>query len=251
MKLLRSLLFVIWLYGTMVIMGVLFAPWVAFSQRGAYVAMRAWTHVMLFGLRWICGARVRFEGLENVPKGAGLIALKHQGMLDTIAPLLFLKEPAFVYKQELGKLPVWGWYIKRAGMFPLDRGGYSAALKAMVRAGREAVAQGRQFMIFPEGTRKEIGAPADYKSGVAALYKDLGIPCTPVALNTGLIWPAHGIIRNPGTATFRVLPPIPPGLSRDDFMRELETRIETTSQDLLPPNLRRAAAPAEQDLKAS
>jgi len=250
MTLARSILFVIWLYGTMVIMGLSYAPWVAVSRHGAYVAMRTWMHVIRFGLHWICGIRIKIEGMEYAPKGGALVALKHQGMLDTIAPLLFLEEPAFVYKQELGKLPIWGWYIKRAGMFELDRGGYSAALKAMVRAGREAVAQGRQFMIFPEGTRKELDAPPDYKPGVAALYKDLGIQCTPVALNTGLVWPAHGILRKPGTATLRILPPIPPGLSRDDFMRELETRIETASQELLPPALRRTASPAAEKVQA-
>ncbi|MES1199466.1 MAG: lysophospholipid acyltransferase family protein [Pseudomonadota bacterium] len=242
MTTIRSLLFVIWLYGWMIGLGAVCAPVVAFSRKAALGVMRTYVNVMLFGLRWICGARVKLEGLENVPKGGALIALKHQSMLDTFLPFLFLGDPAFVYKRELGKLPVFGWYVRRAGMFELDRGGYAAALKAMVRAGRAAIAEGRQFLIFPEGTRQELAAPPDYKAGVAALYKDLNIPCTPVALNTGLVWPAHGVIRKPGTATVRILPPIPPGLSRDDFMRELETRIEGVSQDLLPPHLRRNEA---------
>ncbi|HWA01035.1 MAG TPA: lysophospholipid acyltransferase family protein [Caulobacterales bacterium] len=239
MRAITSLLFFIWMYVWMAVMGIVFAPIAAFWPNHVFFAMRLYVRILLFGLRWICGIHVRFEGLEHAPAGGALVAMKHQSPLDTFAPLLFLHEPAFVYKAELGKLPVFGWYVRRARMFELDRGGYATALKAMVRAAREAVAQGRQFLIFPEGTRQELDAPPDYKSGVAALYKDLAIPCTPVALNTGLVWPARGLMKSPGTVTFRVLPPIPPGLSREDFMRELETRIETASQDLLPPHLRR------------
>ncbi|HVY85666.1 MAG TPA: lysophospholipid acyltransferase family protein [Caulobacterales bacterium] len=242
MKTLRSLLFVIWLYGAMVLLGLAFAPFALFSRKSTYLAMRLFVRIVLFGLHWICGARVKFEGLEHAPKGGALVALKHQSMLDTLLPLLFLDEPAFVYKSELGKLPVFGWYLKRAHMFELDRGGYATALKAMMRAAREAVGEKRQFLIFPEGTRQELDAPPDYKPGVAALYKDLNVGCTPIALNTGLIWPAHGVTRHAGTATVRILPQIPPGLSRDDFMRELQARIESASQDLLPPHLRRTEA---------
>lgn len=242
MRFLRSLIFVIYLYGSMVILGIAFAPFALFSREATYVGMRVWIRGVLLGLRWICGARVKFEGLENVPEGGALVALKHHSMLDTLLPLLVLKDPAFVYKAELAALPVFGWYVQRARMFKLDRGGYATALKSMMRGAREAIAQGRQFLIFPEGTRQEVDAPPDYKSGVAALYKDLQIGCVPVALSTGLIWPPHGMIRYPGAATIKFLPPIPAGLSRDDFMRELETRIETASQALLPPERRRKAA---------
>ena len=239
MRFVTSLLFVIWLYGSMVVMGIAAMPFVLFSREAAYIAMRMWIRNVLFVMRWLCGARVKFEGLEHLPDGAALVALKHQSMLDTLLPLLVLKDPAIVYKAELEALPVFGWYVQRAKMFRLDRGGYATALKSMIRGAREAIAQKRQFLIFPEGTRQEVDAKPDYKPGIAALYKDLAIPCIPVALNTGLIWPPHGVTRNPGTATFKVLPPIPPGLSRDDFMRELEARIETESQALLPPHLRR------------
>jgi 1-acyl-sn-glycerol-3-phosphate acyltransferase len=236
----RSLLFVFWLYASMTLIGLAYVPAVMFSADGPFGAMRTWARATLFGLRWICGARVVIEGREHLPEGAGLIALKHQSMLDTILPALLVRRPTFVFKRELSTAPIFGWYLKRAGMVPVDRDAHATALKAMVRAARAAIAGGRQFLIFPEGTRQNLDAPPDYKPGVAALYKDLGIPCTPVALNTGLVWPAHGFKRYPGTVTLRILPPIPAGLARDDFMREVETRIETAGQDLLPPHLRRS-----------
>lgn len=235
----RSILFLLWLYGTMIVLGAVCAPLTLMSRKNTFIAIRAWARATRWGLRWICGIRIVIDGLENVPKGPLLIAAKHQSMIDTILPALFLDDPAIVAKSELFDAPLFGWYLTRAGMYKLDRGGYATALKSMMRAARKAIAEGRQFIIFPEGTRQELQAPPDYKPGIAALYRDLNVACVPIALNTGMVWPAHGIMRFPGTATLRVLPAIAPGLSRDDFMRELETAIETESQNLLPPNLRR------------
>lgn len=236
MTMLRSLVFVVWLYGSMAVIGIGLWPFVAFDSRHVWTALRAWGRATLWGLRWIVGARVVFEGLEHAPQGAALIAMKHQAMLDTIAPALFLSKPTFVYKRELGAAPVLGAYVKR-NQIPVDRGGHAKALKSVVRGAREAIANGQQVLIFPEGTRQELGAPPDYKPGIAAMYRDLNIPVTPVALNTGLIWGPKGLIRKPGTVTIKVLPPIPPGLSREDFMRELENRIETESKALLPTHM--------------
>lgn len=238
MRLIRSIIFVTWFYGTMGAIGVAMWPFVAADARNVWKALRIWTRATLWGLRWIVGATVSFEGLENVPEGGALIAMKHQTTLDTMAPSLFLEKPVFIYKAELAGTPVLGAYLKK-NQIAVDRGGYAKALKSMVRGAREAVAKGCQVLIFPEGTRQEIGAPPDYKPGIAAMYKDLGIPVTPVALNTGLIWRPSGIMRSPGHVVIKVLPPIPAGLSREDFMRELERVIETESEALLPPDKRR------------
>lgn len=242
MKLIRSIIFVIYLYGAMAVIGVVLWPFVLMDDRYVWVALRSWGRAILWGLRWIVGARVEFEGLEHAPKGGALVAAKHQSMLDTVMPALFLDKPVFVYKAELGNTPVMGAYLKR-NQLAVDRGGHAKALKSMVRGGREAIAAGRQILIFPEGTRQELDAAPDYKPGIAALYKDLNLPVTPVALSTGLIWKPKGVLRSPGVAKIKILPPIPAGLSREDFMRELETRIETASQDLLPPDKRRGAKP--------
>jgi 1-acyl-sn-glycerol-3-phosphate acyltransferase len=239
MKLARSVVFVVWLYATMAVVGVgLWIP-VLLDDRHVWTALRAWARCILWGLRWIVGARVRFEGLEHVPQGGALVAMKHQSMLDTVAPALFLEKPVFVFKKELGDAPVMGAYLKR-NQIGVDRGGHAKALKSLMRGAREAVAKGRQVVIFPEGTRQPLDAAPDYKPGIAAMYKDLNLPVTPVAVNTGLIWKPKGLMRSPGIVTFKVLPPIPPGLAREDFMSRLETAIEGESQALLPPDKRRS-----------
>jgi 1-acyl-sn-glycerol-3-phosphate acyltransferase len=242
MRFLRSIVFVIWLYVTMAIVGIGLWPFVLMDERHVWTALRAWGRATIWGLRWIVGARVSFEGLEHVPTGGALVAMKHQSMLDTIAPALFLPRPVYVYKKELGATPVLGAYVKK-NQIAVDRGGYATALKSIVRGARQAVANGGQVLIFPEGTRQELNAPPDYKPGIAAMYKDLNLPVTPVALNTGLIWKPKGLMRSPGHVVFKVLPPIPAGLPRDEFMRELERVIETESQALLPPDKRRSVAP--------
>jgi 1-acyl-sn-glycerol-3-phosphate acyltransferase len=242
MILIRSIIFVIWLYGSMAVIGIGLWPWVVADERKVWLALRSWARAILWGLRWIVGARVVIEGTEHLPKGGALIAAKHEAMLDTVIPALFLPEPVFIYKAELAKTPVLGAYLSR-NQLAVDRGGHAKALKSMVRGARDAVAKGRQVLIFPEGTRQLVDAPPDYKPGIAAMYRDLNIPVTPIALNTGLVWPPKGIIRRPGTVTIKILPPIPAGLSREDFMRELENKIETASQALLPPDKRRTVAP--------
>ncbi len=241
MTLLRSIVFVIWLYGTMLFIGLAFLPFVAFNDNYVWPGLRTWTRSVLWGLRWIIGARVVVEGQENIPKGGALIAMKHQAMIDTMVPSLFLPKTVFVYKKELNWTPILGLYLSR-NQLAIDRGGHATALKSMVRGAREAVSKERQIIIFPEGTRQELDAPPDYKPGIAALYKDLELPVTPIALNTGMVWKPKGIIRLPGVVTFKILPPIPPGMPRAEFMRVLEERIETASQALLPPELRRKGA---------
>lgn len=245
MTLLRSIVFLVWFYGSMLLIGLGYMPHVLLGHdRFIWVAMRRWGKITIFGLRWICGVHIKFEGLENLPpKGPALIASKHQATLDTVLPAQFVAEPVFVVKRELSSAPIFGFYMER-GMIPVDREAHAKALRDMLRAARAVIAKGRQIVIYPEGTRQDLGAPPDYKPGIAAMYRDLNLPVTPIALNTGLVWPPKGIIRRPGHVTIKILPAIPAGLSRDEFMRQLQDRIETETEALLPAHLRKPAAAA-------
>ena len=203
------------------------------SRTGGSAIMEIWSRVAAFGARWICGIKIEVRGLENLPDGPILIASKHQSAFDTFAPVLFTKRPVYVLKQELLDTPIFGWYCKRAGLIAIDRSGHMSALRALIAQAKERFVDGRPLIIFPEGTRQNIGAAPEYKSGVAGIYTMLGVPCVPMALNTGLVWPAHGIMRYPGTAIFEFLPVIPAGLKRAEFMAILEERIETASMALV------------------
>ncbi|RSB47927.1 MULTISPECIES: 1-acyl-sn-glycerol-3-phosphate acyltransferase [Brevundimonas] len=231
----RSLIFTLWLYLSMPLFAVGLSPALLMPHGVAMGVIKLWARFALFGLRWIAGVKVEVRGLEHRPTGPALIAAKHQGMLDVIAPFAFLDDACFVMKKELMPLPFFGWFAWKTKMIAVDRAAHAKALKDMVRQTRARLAEGRQILIFPEGTRTTPGEPADYKPGVAAIYRDVEAPCWPVATNSGVHWPAHGFKRYPGTVVFEFLPPIPAGLKRAAFMAELESRIEGASTALLPP----------------
>ena len=229
----RSLLFAAVFYAVSTIAAIAMTPLLLGPRRWIIVTIGVWARVVMVFLRVICGVKVEVRGRQFMPTGPALIAAKHQGMFDTIAPFAFLPDAAYVLKKELLIIPFYGWYSIKGGMIAVDRAGHAAALKKLVKDTRERMAEDRQVVIFPEGTRKDPGAAPDYKPGIAALYRDLGLPCTPVATNSGVHWPAHGFLRRPGTVVFEFLEPIPAGLKRGEFMKERQARIEAASAALL------------------
>ncbi|QTC90566.1 lysophospholipid acyltransferase family protein [Brevundimonas goettingensis] len=230
---LRSLLFTLWLYLSMPLFAVGLSPALLMPVPVALKVVRAWAKFVLFGLRHIAGVRVEVRGLEYRPKGAALVASKHQGMLDVVALLAILPEPCFVLKKELMPLPFFGWFAWKTKMIAVNREGHATALRDMTRQAKARLAEGRQIIIFPEGTRTAPGEPGQYKPGVAAIYRDLEASCALVATNSGEHWPAHGFKRIPGKVVFEFLPPAPAGLKRAAFMAMVEGRIEPASQALL------------------
>ncbi len=233
MRFVRSLAFVVWMYGLMMIMGLACAPALLGPRAWARACLMVWLRLVFWGLSTLCGVRVEVRGADHLPKGAALVAMKHQSMVDTLWPWLALPDPAIILKRSLAYLPVFGWYAMKLKNIAVDRAAGASALRAMARAAAERAAQGRQILIFPEGTRGEPGQRYAYKPGVAALYTAMGVACTPIALNSGLFWPAHGITRSPGVIVIEVLEPIPPGLDRKTFMATLEARLETAAEALL------------------
>jgi 1-acyl-sn-glycerol-3-phosphate acyltransferase len=243
----RSLLYLAAFYGTTTLLAILGLPILLLDRHKVQAYARFWTRTLVWLLEKICGTRVVFRGLDNIPEGACLIAAKHQSALETLALTTITRDFSYILKKELTEIPVFGWYLKGAGQIAIDRSKRGQALPDLIRQVRQAVAEGRQIIIFPEGTRKSLGAPPDYKTGVSQLYHESQIPCVPVALNSGLFWPRRGILRRPGTVTIQFYEPIPPGLERSDFMRRLETQIETGTAELVAgaiaedPSLKSAA----------
>lgn len=187
---------------------------------------RFWAQGALGLLGAIAGVRHRVVGREHLPAGPVMLAIKHQSAWETIALNLVLRDPAFVLKQELTRIPVFGWLLRRAGMIAVDRDGGAAALRGMVAAARARLAEGRPIVIFPEGTRVPPGERRPYHPGVAALYGALDVPVVPVALDSGRFWPRRDMRMAGGTITLAFLPPIAPGLARRAFAGTLESAIE-------------------------
>lgn len=233
MILARSLLFAGLFYLWSLLLCVLFLP-ALLAPRGVVAwAFKLWGRGVIFLLAACCGVRVEVRGREHVPTGRALVAAKHQCMFDVFAQFVVLPDSCFVMRKELMLIPFFGWYAWKQRMVVIDRDGGSAALRKMVRDGQDRLAVERQLLIFPEGHRGEPGKAGDYQPGVAGLYRDLGLPAHLVATNSGKHWPAHGILRRPGTIVFEYLEPLPAGMKRADFMRQMQERIEAASNALL------------------
>lgn len=223
----------LWLYGSMFVMSIVCSPALLMPRRASVAIIKLWARWTMGMARLLCGIRIEFRGLEHKPAGAALIAGKHLSMLDTIAPFLILDDPCYVLKEELIKLPFFGWFAARSGMVAVRREDAAKALKKMVADCRDRLTEARQIIIFPEGTRSELGDDADYKPGVAALYRDLEVPCHLLATNSGVYWPAHGIDRLPGVVIYEFLPPLPAGMKRPELMRQMREQVENASNALV------------------
>ncbi|PKP94003.1 MAG: 1-acyl-sn-glycerol-3-phosphate acyltransferase [Alphaproteobacteria bacterium HGW-Alphaproteobacteria-16] len=209
----RGFFFALLFYGISVPI-VLAAPIVALFGT---VRMRryavAWAGLGLLLAHQILGIRLRIEGERA--EGPALYAVKHQSMLETLAMATMLDAPAIVMKQELARIPFWGWAARQYGVIVIDRAGSATALRQMMREARAAKAEGRSIIIFPEGTRVPPGERPPLRAGFAGLYRALALPVVPVAMNAGLVWPRKGPKR-PGTVTFRFGEQVPPGLPREE-----------------------------------
>lgn len=232
MTLVRSLLFGALLHGSIGIFGTLYLPLLVLPRRWLVPASRLWCRAVMAALRHTVGLTWRCEGQETLPPRPFIVAAKHQSAWDTLVWPLLVDDPAIVLKRELLWLPLFGWYLARIGMLAIDRAGGGATLRRLVRRARRVTAAGRPVIIFPEGTRTAPGIRLPYQPGVAALYRGLGVPVVPVALNSGHFWPRRRLVKRPGCITVRFLPPIQPGLEGRTFLAELERRIETASAEL-------------------
>lgn len=220
----RSFLFALVFYpGTLVYVLAILAA-VPFGERAVRHLVHGWAlfHYRLVGL--ILG--IRFEWQGKIPDGPFLIAVKHQAMIEAVDTLRFAKSPVVVMKRELSQMPLWGKAARAYGVIGVDRDAGASALREMMVEAKKAAAGGRPVIIFPEGTRVAVGSSPPLQSGFAGLYRVLGLPVVPVALDSGRLWP-RGFVKHPGTIHVRVGETIPPGLKRDAIEERVHAAINT------------------------
>ncbi len=233
MILIRSLVFNLLFYLNTAFWLTVALPTFFLPYRAIIWIAKAWGRSNLVLLR-IAGIDYEIRGREKIPSGPIIVAAKHQSAWETFSLLHLFDNPVFILKRELQWIPIFGWLTIKGRMVPVDRGGGSQALSAMAERARIELARNRQLIIFPEGTRRPAGAEPRYKYGVAFLYAAEGVPCVPIALNSGLFWPRRSITRmRPGRVLVEVLDPIAPGLDKDEFIQRLQEALETTTARLI------------------
>jgi len=246
MLIIRSLAFNIAFYVNLIAQMLFWSPWFFLAPRlRAWFVPKFWARSSLWLQEKIAGTRSEITGIENLPEGSFILAPKHQSFWDAIAFFPYLRDPLYILKRELTWIPFFGWYVMKMRMIPINRGTRSKALKAAVSGAKREMANDRQLIIYPEGTRRAPGDKPNYKYGIVELYTQLAMPVVPVAHMAGLYWPRRRFLRYPGVIKARFLPPIPPGLSREAFMQRLISETEAACDEML---LEVARAPNPPDL---
>ncbi|NML75894.1 1-acyl-sn-glycerol-3-phosphate acyltransferase [Rhizobium sp. S-51] len=234
MIILRSILFNTLFYANLILQMILLSPYYFLAPRKkAFVIPKNWARSNHWLMEKIVGTTFTVEGLENIPKGGYILAPKHQSLWDTYALLPWLDDPVYILKRELMWIPIFGWYVARQKMIPVDRGAKGKVMVGVMERTKKEMADGRQLIIYPEGTRRPPGAEPAYKYGIARIYRDLEVPVVPVAMHPGLFWPRRKFLRFPGHFKVKILPPIAPGLDPDTFYETLIEKLEWVSDELL------------------
>ncbi|MCU9848269.1 1-acyl-sn-glycerol-3-phosphate acyltransferase [Defluviimonas sp. WL0024] len=228
---LLSVIFIVQMYLAMALYALFWTPFVMLRREAVFDAVHAYCRWVRVSAAVLVGLKSEIRG--EVPSDEVLIGAKHQSFFDIILMCSVLPRPKFIMKKELLWAPIVGWYAKKLGCIPVDRGKRGKAIKMMVAAVQAGTAWPGQLIIYPQGTRVAAGAVKPYKVGVGVLYSQLGQDCVPAATNVGVFWPRHGLLRKPGLAVVEFLPRIPAGLSVEEFMGRIEPEIEDASNRIM------------------
>ncbi len=234
MILLRSALFNVWFFGVTTVLGTVGLPVRWFARHRALALAQLWARSVLAGASAICGIRTVVLGRENLAPGAALIASQHQSAYDTLVWLTLVPSVSYVFKAELGQIPLFGPLLVPAGQIALDRGGSFAAVRSLLRGADRAVAARRQIVIFPEGTRVSPGAETELRPGFTAIAARTGLPIIPVATDSGRLWGRRAFLKRPGDVHIVIGRPIPGDLKSAALLEILTQRWREAHAGLQP-----------------
>lgn len=223
MALLRTLIFTLVYYGGCVPTVLIALVAVPFGQTAIIAGARRWARWHRWCARSILGVETRVEGV--LPQGPVLVVMKHESMYEAVEILALFDRPAVVVKRELIAIPVWGYVAQKHGVIPVDRESGGAAVRLMLAAGKAAIADHRPIVLFPEGSRIPHGQQPALGAGMAGLYRLLGLPIVPIALDSGRLVPKGRFAVHSGVVTMKVGDVIPPGLKRDEVERRVHVAI--------------------------
>jgi len=231
----KSLIFNIFLYTGLIVIFILAIPTLFLPDKFVLFFGRLSARYIVFLLKKILNTKVVFHGLENLKKvDHYFVASAHQSMFETFALQIPLDSPIFILKKELLKIPLFGWYLKKIGSIDIVRETTTKEnLDFYDKIKSRIEKQKRPLLIFPQGTRVKFDEQPTFKKGVGRIYNSLNLPCIPVALNTGKVWPKSSFIKNSGDIHISFLEPIMPGKGKNDFMKEIEEKIYSETKKFI------------------
>ncbi len=200
---------------------------------GLHCVVYGWSRTLCWVLKHFIGLDFEVRGRQFICDKPAIYAAKHQSAWDTFIYFMVFKNPSYVLKKELHRIPFWGMAANKYGAISVDRSGGASALKQLISDTKDRLQRGYDVVIFPEGTRSMPGRRQPYHPGIAAMYGAADVPVIPVAVNSGLFWGRRSLIKRPGVIILEFLPPIEPGLKRREFMTQLETAVESATDRLV------------------
>ena len=234
MQFIRSLVFSILFYSAIVFVFILALPTLILPNKITLICGKILAFIIIFLLKYIMGCRVVFSGLDNLQKNEKFfVASAHQSLLETFILQAPLNYPVFILKKELLRIPVFGWYLKKIDSIDIIRNTTTKDnLNFFEKIKKQIDKSKRPLLIFPQGTRIKFKEKTPFKKGVGRIYEALNIPCVPVALNTGKVWPKNSFLKYSNDIHINFLEPIKPGEEKDQFVKNLETQIYTAIDKL-------------------
>ena len=227
MQFIKSLIFNIFLYIGLISIFILAIPTLILPDRFTIFFGRLSAKYIVLILKLIMNTKVIFHGEENLKKvDYFFVASAHQSMFETFALQIPLNGPIFILKKELLNIPLFGWYLRKIGSIAIIRETTTKEnLNFFEKIKQRLKEKKRPLLIFPQGTRVKLGDQPPFKKGVGRIYKALDLPCIPVSLNTGRVWPKNSFMKFSGDIHISFLEPIMPGKDNDEFTKEIENKI--------------------------
>ncbi len=230
---LRSTLFWVWSIANTLVMAIPVLGGRLISYNFSADMSHVWLRGNLWGLKHFCGVTWRVEGRENVPDHPCLVLAKHQSTWETYFIPTLLERSVYVAKKSLARIPIFGWALTALNFILIDRSSGRSALSQMVEQSKERFAEGISVIVFPEGTRKPVGAEPDYRIGGGIVAEQTGADVLPIAMNAGEFWPRLGYIKWPGEITLTVGPVIKSdGKTAEEIVKEAQDWIESRMSEI-------------------
>ena len=225
----RSVIFNFFLYVGLILIFILAIPTLILPSKFTIFFGRVSAKYLVFILKIILNTKVIFHGIENLKKVDNFfVASAHQSMFETFALQIPLDSPIFILKKELLNIPLFGWYLRKIGSIAIVRDTTTRENLNFFDRVRERIERSkRPLLIFPQGTRVKLDEQPPFKKGVGRIYKALNLPCVPVALNTGKVWPKNSFLKYPGDIHISFLEPIMSGKNNEEFIKDIENKIYT------------------------
>ena len=231
--LIRSIIFYLLLFIWTFFLGIFSLPYLLLPSSYLRNLANLWISGILQLLRLTCNITYEIKGKENIPNNAVIVASKHQSAFETFLLFKLIKNSIFIHKRELFFIPIFGLYLKKSNMISINRSEGINAMRKMLNEVKQRISNGYSIIIFPEGTRKKIDEPPDYKTGIAGIYKESKAEVLPVAVNSGLYWPKHTFIKKPGKIIIKFLKLIPSQLEKSEFLKKIESVIEEETNKII------------------